>query len=163
MALWDFDALAGAGALRSNVRDMLRFLDANVGEPAYELEESMRLAQTPQEGTSMIDGSAEQSFGLGWAILSVEGTITVLHDGGTAGFRSFLGFDPRREIGVVVLTNSSHRVDEIGLHLLNPAIPLPAPSDQAAAWITFAPPTVAAVVILLGALWARCRTRRVSS
>ena len=159
VALWDVDALAGAGGLRSNVVDMLRFLDANVGEPASELEEAMRAAHAPRPGTSVSDGSAEQAFGLNWAILSVEGTITVLHGGGTAGFRSFLGFDPQRRTGLVVWANSSHRVDDIGRHLLNPAMPL-TPSRKRAIWIATAAPTGVAVVILLVAVRRWFRNRR---
>src|SRR5690606_25285669 len=40
--LWDLPTLAGAGALRSNLVDMLRFLDANLGPPASALERAMR-------------------------------------------------------------------------------------------------------------------------
>ena len=46
-ANWDLDVLAGAGALRSNMTDMLKFLDANVGPPKDDLERAMRLAQQP--------------------------------------------------------------------------------------------------------------------
>lgn len=160
VGMWDFDALAGAGALKSNVQDMLRFLDANIGEPASELEESMRLAHWPREGTLVDKGSRERSFGLNWLIFSFAGTTTVAHNGGTAGFKSFSGFDPLREIGVVVWSNSAHHVDDIGMHLLNPDFPLSPPGGQAGAWRTFVPPTAAAVAILLAALWRRSRHRR---
>ncbi len=163
VALWDIGALAAAGGLQSDVVDMLRFLDANIGEPASELEKSMRVAHAPQPMTAG-GGPAQQSIGLNWFILSAGDTTIVWHNGGTGGFRSFIGFAPRREIGVVVLANSSHPVDDIGLHLLNPAIPLSAPRAQNAVWSTFAPPTAAAMAILLVALWGRFRNRhRVSA
>jgi hypothetical protein len=45
--------------------------------------------------------------------------------GGTPGYRTFLGFVPSRQMGVVVLTNSGRRgADDIGYHLLDPSSPL---------------------------------------
>ena len=56
------------------------------------------------------------------------------HNGGTGGFRSFVGYDPKARIGVVVLSNAftPSGVDDIGLHLLNPKVPLanPEPPKQ---------------------------------
>ena len=57
-----------------------------------------------------------------------------MHDGGTAGFCSFAGYDPKERIGVVVLSNAfaPAGVVDIGLHLLNPKVPLanPEPPKQ---------------------------------
>ena len=121
--LWDVGVLAGAGGLRSSVQDMLRFLAANVGTPASPLEDAMRDAHQGREsmGESM-------EIGLNWITRTTEGQRTIWHNGGTAGFRTFAGFDPDREIAVVVLTNSGIGADDIGFHLLNPAIPLEPPS-----------------------------------
>ncbi len=122
--LWDLPTLAGAGALRSNVRDMLRFLAANIGEPKTQLELAMRTAHVPREKIS-----DQMSIGLNWHIRSVGKSKIVWHNGGTAGFRTFIGFDPEREVGVVVLTNSGHGADDIGLHLINQDIPLAPPRE----------------------------------
>ena len=51
-----------------------------------------------------------------------------MHDGGTGGFCSFFGFDPKERVGVVILSNAFTRsgvvsgVADIGLHLLNPLL-----------------------------------------
>lgn len=122
--LWDLPALEGAGALRSSVFDMLAFLDANIGPPASQLERSMRVSHE-------VRGNAGpgMSIGLGWHILSIGEQRIVWHNGGTAGFRTFIAFDADTRVGVVVLTNSAHGADDIGFHLLNPALPLaPAPA-----------------------------------
>ncbi len=42
----------------------------------------------------------------------------IWHNGGTGGFHSFVGFDKNKRIGVVVLSNSTNDIDDIGLHLL---------------------------------------------
>jgi CubicO group peptidase (beta-lactamase class C family) len=56
----------------------------------------------------------------------------VWHNGGTGGYRSFIGFDPRSRVGVVVLSNAGTTagVDDIGRHLLDPQVPLLAPPRQ---------------------------------
>ncbi|HEX7184527.1 MAG TPA: DUF3471 domain-containing protein, partial [Thermoanaerobaculia bacterium] len=58
------------------------------------------------------------------------------HNGGTGGYRSFLGFDKAKGIGVVVLSNSESDIDDIGLHLLNPKFEL---SNKSRAAITLDP------------------------
>jgi hypothetical protein len=66
--------------------------------------------------------------------MSPHGREIVGHNGATGGFRSFVGYDPKERIGVVVLSNAStlSGVDDIGLHLLNPKAPLanPEPPKQ---------------------------------
>ncbi len=102
---------------------MLTFVAANIGPPQSRLERSMRTSHEVRE-----EISPQMSIGLNWLIRN-EGDDRILwHNGGTAGFRTFMGFDPDKRVGVVVLTNSGHGADDIGLHLLNPEIPLtPAP------------------------------------
>lgn len=123
--LWDLPTLAGAGALRSNVGDMLTFLAANIGTPDSRLERSMRVSH---EVRKSING--QMGIGLNWHVRSVGEEEIVWHNGGTAGFRTFIGFDPAKGVGAVVLTNSGHGADDIGFHLINPGVPL-APAPEA--------------------------------
>ena len=123
---WDIPTLAGAGALRSDMNDMLDFIEANLGEPQSDLERSMRTSHEVREST----GGA--LVGLNWHVQVHGDDRTVWHNGGTAGFRTFAGFDPDRGVGVVVLTNSAHGADDIGFHLINDDAPLtPAPEPPA--------------------------------
>jgi CubicO group peptidase (beta-lactamase class C family) len=119
---WNIPTLAGAGALRSNMNDMLDFIEANVGEATSDLERSMRVSHEVRE-----PAGGANSIGLNWHILSVGEDRVVWHNGGTAGFRTFAGFDPDRGVGAVVLTNSAHGADDIGFHLINGSVPLAAP------------------------------------
>ena len=122
--LWDLPTLAGAGALRSTVGDMLAFLAANIGSPVSQLERSMRASHEIRESAG-----PQMSIGLNWHVRSVGDEKIVWHNGRTAGFRTFIGFDPDAGVGVVVLTNSGHGADDIGFHLINPGLPLaPAPA-----------------------------------
>jgi CubicO group peptidase (beta-lactamase class C family)/uncharacterized protein YdhG (YjbR/CyaY superfamily) len=116
---WDMDALAGAGALRSSAADMTRFLAAAMGLKSTPLDSAFRLAAEPQfdAGTGGV-----MRIGLGWHIRqSQDGNRIVWHNGGTGGYHSWAGYDPTRRVGVVVLTNSTENIDDIGLKLLDPS------------------------------------------
>jgi hypothetical protein len=105
---------------------MLTFLEANVGAPNGELEVAMRLSHEERQ-----PATDSMSVGLNWHILASGEDRVVWHNGGTGGYRTFVGFDPPREVGAVVLTNSSHGADDIGFHLINRALPLaPAPEPE---------------------------------
>lgn len=121
---WDINALAGAGALRSTAADMTRFLAAAMGLTRSPLDSAFALSFTPQ-------GSAggTMDIALGWHILKRPTLNVVWHNGGTGGNRTWAGFDPARKIGVVVLTNSTSGADVIGVHLLDPTIPLSLPAS----------------------------------
>jgi D-alanyl-D-alanine-carboxypeptidase/D-alanyl-D-alanine-endopeptidase len=113
---WDLPTLAGAGALRSDAEDMLKFVGAHLGlikSPLKPAMQSMLAKLTPTEDPNM-------SIGLGWHILKAKGANIVWHNGGTGGFRSFVGFNPASKVGVVVLSNTGNEgVDDIGRHILD--------------------------------------------
>jgi CubicO group peptidase (beta-lactamase class C family) len=111
---WDLPTLAGAGALRSTANDMLKFLAANMGLNKSSLWTAMQKSHAVQKST----GIPDLKIGLGWHILSKYGTELVWHNGGTGGYHSFMGFDKKKGLGVVVLSNSTNDIDDIGLHLL---------------------------------------------
>jgi serine-type D-Ala-D-Ala carboxypeptidase/endopeptidase len=119
---WDLPTLAGAGALRSTANDLLQFLAAHQGWRQSTLAAAMRTSQTRQRQTD----NPNLAIGLGWHILNQSGTTIISHDGGTGGYRSFIGFNQTTQLGVVVLANSSNDINDIGMHLLdakNPLIP----------------------------------------
>jgi D-alanyl-D-alanine-carboxypeptidase/D-alanyl-D-alanine-endopeptidase len=127
-ANWDLPSLSGAGALRSSMRDMLKFLDANVGEPTTDLERAMRLAQTPR-----FDMSPNARIGLGWiTVNSKSGDSFLYHDGGTGGYGAIIAVDPKRKVGLVLLGNRTGVPEDIAMHLLDPTIPLAPPPAPAA-------------------------------
>ena len=82
-------------------------------------------------------GAPGLEIALGWHIVAANGQTIVWHNGGTGGYRTFMGFDPEARTGVVVLANASSPAgpDDIGRHLLDPKSPLLAassPSTRAA-------------------------------
>ncbi len=119
VASWDIPTLAGAGAIRSSTYDMLKFIGANLGLFEHPLEKAMMLTHIPRH-----DKAGSSSVGLGWHILKGEEGDIILHNGGTGGYSTFAGFIKEKRYGVVVMTNSTESVDDIGLHLLNAKSPL---------------------------------------
>ena len=117
---WDLPSLAGAGAIRSTANDLLKFVAANLGLTKSELFPAMQLMQQPRHGA----GSATMDIGLAWHIAKKFDTVLIWHNGGTGGYRSFMGFDPQKKCGVVVLANSANSIDDLGFHLLQSKYPL---------------------------------------
>lgn len=117
---WDIPALAGAGALRSTANDMLLFIAANLGFTQSALAPAMQKTHATQGST----GAMNLEIALGWHILKKDGSEIIWHNGGTGGYRSFMGFDKSKGLGVVVLSNSTNDIDDIGRHLLNPKFEL---------------------------------------
>lgn len=121
---WDFEALAGAGALRSTANDLITFLAANLGYKTSPLQPALAAMLEVHLHT----GSPNLEQALGWHILQRKDRDLFWKDGGTYGFGSFIGFDAKAKLGVVVLANSfslaTGGVDDIGLHLLDASLPL---------------------------------------
>ncbi len=96
---WTFPALPGAGALRSTVPDLLRFLDANLGHQEAGLGRALRLAHGLRvEARGM-------RVGLGWNISNVGGRSVVWRASVTGGYAGFIGFSAEADIGVVILSD----------------------------------------------------------
>jgi CubicO group peptidase (beta-lactamase class C family) len=118
---WDLPTLAGAGALRSTAADLLAFLVANLDSTATPLSRTLQQTHGARHATN----DPNLKIGLAWHILTRQTGKIVWHNGGTGGYRSFIGFDPARRIGVVVLCNNGNEnVDDIGFHLLDETFPL---------------------------------------
>jgi serine-type D-Ala-D-Ala carboxypeptidase/endopeptidase len=116
---WDFTTLAGAGAIRSTAADMLTYLSANMGKVKSRLYPAMQLSHK----NSRTESSSPR-VGLGWHLANSDDMEIIWHNGGTGGYRAFIGFTKGGDKGVVVLSNSNASVDDIGMHLLNPKSPL---------------------------------------
>lgn len=126
-APWHFtDATAAAGALRSTVRDMARFAQAQINPP----EALAEAITASHQALTMLQ--PDLSIGYGW--FDVGAFQATYHNGGTGGFASFLAFDTDAERAVVVLYNaamSASLADGLGWRALqlwrgeDPEIPTP--------------------------------------
>ena len=126
---WDLPTLAGAGALRSSANDLLTFLAANLGYTNSPLAPAMAAMLSVRRP---MGGPQAGQVGLAWIISKPFDDEIVWHNGGTGGYRSFVGYDAKTRVGVVVLSNSftATGVDDIGMHLLDSRSPLAAPPKE---------------------------------
>lgn len=117
---WDLPAaFVGAGGLRSTVNDMLRFMAAAAGLEPSPLDSAF---QTLLETRSPA-GGPRLEIARGWHIFTGDPEI-IWHNGGTGGYRSVVGYAPETKTAVVVLSNSTVSVDDIGRRLLDGKSPL---------------------------------------
>lgn len=97
---WNLPAFAGAGGIRSNVADMLRFaracLHPEEGPLADALELSMEIRHRDPSGVVM---------GLGWHVASAGATRW--HNGQTGGYHTYFAIWPEGDVGVVLLANTT--------------------------------------------------------
>lgn len=113
---WNLSApFAGAGAIRSTAQDMLKYAAAEMGGPGVpaSLEKAMQLTHTEtfQDGHNRI--------GLGWIVIGTGDDEILFHNGGTGGYRSYIGINLKKKIAVVLLSNCALGIDEEGARLTN--------------------------------------------
>lgn len=96
-AAWDFQSLSGAGALRSDASDLVRFGRALIAPDATPLAPAIRRMLEPHH-----DGQ-----GLGIRLLRVDGQPAYEHAGGTGGYRSLLRVTPAQDRVQVILSNNA--------------------------------------------------------
>jgi CubicO group peptidase (beta-lactamase class C family) len=115
VATFQLPALAGAGALRSTATDLLCLLRATLDPGHTPLAAQLERTQLPR-----LRMARHLEVGLGWLIAHPPGAASPVlwHNGGTNGFRSFVGAARKSGTAVVVLGNSARSVDRLGLRLL---------------------------------------------
>jgi CubicO group peptidase (beta-lactamase class C family) len=131
---WDLNVLVGAGGLRSNVDDMLVYLEAQFCLRDSPLNEAIRLSHQPRQEIQQ----GQTAVALGWHLF--DGGQEIAHDGGTGGYRSFAGFRPHDRAAVVLLCDTSaNEIPALGRALL-----------KLAAHQEFTPPTFRHAIELAG-------------
>lgn len=111
VAPWIFDALAGAGALKSSTSDMLIYGKLQLGEGSTALTKAIKLTH---EITYKDD---QNTIGLGWMFLNGDANLPQ-HNGATGGYRSLICMDLEKKIAVIVLINNSSTGDPLGFEVL---------------------------------------------
>jgi CubicO group peptidase (beta-lactamase class C family) len=106
---WTGEAIGPAGGIRSSIHDMVRLVRA--------------LADGTAPGIAALDpvdtlSGRRVRIGAAWITIDVHGRSVTWHNGGTGGFRSWLGIDRATGTGAVVLSATSASVDNAGFRLL---------------------------------------------
>jgi CubicO group peptidase (beta-lactamase class C family) len=113
---WRNPALPGAGSLFSDINGMRHYLAVN-----------LRPETTPLPGPLELVHQVRHTAGpgvevaLGWLVRATDAGPVHWHNGGTAGFGSFVGFDRRRHLGVAALIGRRHDqdVDEAAMRVIS--------------------------------------------
>ncbi len=126
------EAVQGAGAIYSTVNDLLKYVSANIGlidtkiNPAMEETHSIRYPfyelQVPFPNPSGNESTPYGYEGLSWFSTTDLGTQVVWHNGGINGYSSFVGFNPSKQIGLVILC-SCYFTDVPPIEMLKIAVP----------------------------------------
>ena len=129
---WDFPVdMAGVGGVRATLPDMVRYLEGELGTRNSAITPA--LLQTQQQ-VATISG---HTMGMNWILSTADGHTIVAHDGGTGGYTSFVAFDRAAKRAVVLLSDTALTsvggFGTLGIHLLNPAVPVGAPRVVATA------------------------------
>jgi CubicO group peptidase (beta-lactamase class C family) len=133
---------AAGGGIVSTVRDMLTLLSMAMGYENSSLAGASAL--TLRTRRPMAQPGSEQA--LGWVVTGGIEAPLAFHDGATLGYASSVAWDPRRSIGVVVLSNQLAGVGDIARHLLRPSLPLDQPTARRRAEIAVPPAVLDAYV-----------------
>lgn len=106
------EGIGPAGNIVSNVEDMARWVQMNLGGGALdgsgvvspgvlaEIHRPQILRDAPASGPTSV-----RMYGLGWFVDVYRGELLTYHGGNIDGFSAVVGFLPRHDLGVVVLTN----------------------------------------------------------
>lgn len=105
---WTGAALAPAGGLRASITDMARLAEALLDGTAPGIA-----ALTP---VARFGRGAE--IGAAWITLTHLGRQITWHNGGTGGFRSWIGLDLQAQTAVVLLSATSASIDPQGFRML---------------------------------------------
>jgi D-alanyl-D-alanine-carboxypeptidase/D-alanyl-D-alanine-endopeptidase len=102
----DDPILTGAGAIRSSMNDVLRFIRANIEPAGTRFETALLASQVPRFEKPDMPRAATS-----WVFVDTGSEDGLARIGGTGGFRNYAVFNPKLKIGVVVLANTAS--DEI--------------------------------------------------
>jgi CubicO group peptidase (beta-lactamase class C family) len=110
---WTGEALAPAGGIRATIGDMARLTEA--------------LLDGSAPGIAALDPVASMGvggkIGAAWLTVTVKHQEITWHNGGTGGFRSWMGINRGAGTGVVVLSATAASVDRQGFRLLTDPSP----------------------------------------
>ena len=114
MQPWTGEAVAPAGGIRASIRDMVRLVQALLDGAGTEGGVPGLSALNPVANFAV----PAARIGAGWMTLETKGRTVTWHNGGTGGFRSWVGLDRKAGTGVVLLTATAAPVDRHGFRLL---------------------------------------------
>ena len=114
-------ALEGAGAINSNVEDMVHWLRLQLGNGAFDGKKIVSPENLAATRIAKVGISDHVAYALGWLIQQTPNGAIFWHNGGTPAFGAMVAFQPDRKVGVVILSNETlvGMPDSVGLWVLD--------------------------------------------
>lgn len=100
--------IAPAGAINSNVKDMAKWLQLQLGNGVYKGKRLVSEAQILETRTAQIKAGSGADYGLGWMIRDYKGQKMIAHDGSVEGYSAIVAMLPESNMGFVILTNVTY-------------------------------------------------------
>ena len=113
---WQFDCLAGAGAIRSTVADMLKYLNAHI---EYKNENFSAVVHKLTLPVKPVTTNMQICYG--WHTFEDLKHRIFWHNGGTYGFSTFAAFEPYSKTSIVLAANATGdnaALDKLAVDLL---------------------------------------------
>ncbi|WP_038043069.1 serine hydrolase domain-containing protein [Thioalkalivibrio sulfidiphilus] len=122
---WDMGAMEAAGGLYSTVEDLARFLALHMRAGSHGILPVASGSLTEMQMPQRVLDTWDQAVGIGWHVrpMGPVGDV-VWHTGALGGYSSYMGFSPRHDVGVIVLTNRFRSVEHYGNWLLRRSVEL---------------------------------------
>ena len=109
-----YKTLYSSEGLYSSLNDMIDFVKANLI-----IDNSNNIfiqTHTPLYDTQM----RWVKMAYGWFVISKgkkNSPTVITHSGRTGGYSNYVAFEKEKQLGIVVMSNSAHRIDEIGIEI----------------------------------------------
>lgn len=110
--IWHDSWLVGAGGVFTSVYDLHQWFQALRNQNVLRVDINAKLFEK-------YTNSGKDHYGYGWDIATRNGSSYISHPGGTLGYVSEAGFYPDQELYVIVLSNHTHDLLEIGRSVRN--------------------------------------------
>jgi CubicO group peptidase (beta-lactamase class C family) len=127
--------VAPAGAVWSDIHDMAVYANAQISGKNARGEPFVSAENLQQTHTGAIAINPNVSYGMGWLVATnPDGDTVLVHDGGTAGFTSYLLLVPNTGFAIAILTNAAGADDFTGAltqYVIEAARHLPHAGDAA--------------------------------
>lgn len=105
---WHHSWMLGAGGVFSSAQDLYRWMLSINNSHVLDSTYTHKLFQ------KHIKDDGNEYYGYGWQIATRKGNKYYYHGGGTLGYVCEIGFFPEMDLYVIVLTNHSHNLLDIG-------------------------------------------------
>lgn len=112
--LVNMDNIAPAGAINSNIEEMMRWMQMWIGQGR--INDTIIVNENSFETITSIktltSGTTERGYGFGWYIDYRDGEKVLHHDGGMPGYKSSIVLFPKKGDAIVILTNKISPIND---------------------------------------------------